>query len=124
MEKKKISIKTNVRFNELQQYKKKFVKGEVEEVHFQMYIDNINFPATLKYGLVPARLKYDRKNKFKIYLDGTTNDIKKKKAILDLQDLAPSKPLLMMEMLYAKDKEEVIMLDNGDIEYHFTFLQY
>lgn len=122
--KKNINITTNMKFNLLQHYKKRFIKGEVEEVHFQMYIDNINFPATLKYGLVPARLKYDRKNKFKIYLDGKTNDIKKKKAILDLQDLAPSRPILMMEMLYAKDKEEVIMLDNGDIEYHFTFLQY
>ena len=124
MKKKNINIATNMKFNLLQHYKKRFEKGEVEEVHFQMYIDNINFPATLKYGLVPARLKYDRKNKFKIYLDGKTNDIKKKKAILDLQDLAPSRPILMMEMLYAKENEEVIMLDNGDIEYHFTFLQY
>lgn len=124
MKKKNISIKTNVRFNELQQYKKRFQKNEIQGLQFQMYIDNINFLATLKYGLVPTRLKYDRKNKFKIYLDGTTNNVKNKKTILDLHDFPPSKPILMMEMLYAKDKEEVIMLDNGDIEYHFTFLQY
>lgn len=124
MKKKSVNITTNMKFNELQQYKKRFIKGEVEEAHFQMYIDNINFPATLKYGLVPARLKYDRKNKFKIYLDGTTNDPKKKKAILELHDLLPSRPILMMEILFAKEKEEVFMLDNGDIEYHFTFLQY
>ena len=124
MKKKQLEIKTNVRFSELKIYKRRFMEEEISETPFLLSLNDISFPAILKYGLVPQRLKYDRRYKFKIYFDGIANKAREKKVILDLKDLPPSKPILMTEMLYAKDKEETIMLDNGDIEYHFTFLQY
>ena len=122
--KKKLEIKTNVKYSELKIYKRKFVEEEISETPFLLYLNGILFEAILKYGLVPTRLKYDRRYKFKIYFDGVVSKAKEKKVILDLKDLPPSNPILMTEILYAKDKEEIIMLDNGDIEYHFTFLQY
>ena len=122
--KNQFKIKSSIRYCELKQYKKQFEKNEISAINFKMSLNSTTFQATLKYGLVPARLKYDRKNKYKIYIDGITSDVKKKKTILDLQDMPNNKLLLIMEILFAKEKEEVIMLDNGDLEYHFTFVQY
>ena len=122
--KKNLTIKSSMRYCELKQYKKQFEKGEIDIVNFKISLNNITFQATLKYGLMPTRLKYDRKNKYTIYLDGVTNNAQKKKTILDLQDMPNNKLLLIMEILFAKEKEEVIMLDNGDLEYHFSFIQY
>ena len=122
--KNQFKIKSSIRYCELKQYKKMFEKGEIDIVNFKISLNNITFQATLKYGLMPTRLKYDRKNKYKIYIDGITSDVKKKKTILDLQDMPNYNLLLIIEILFAKEKEEVIMLDNGDLEYHFTFVQY
>ena len=124
MKKKILTIKSNVRYNELKQYKKMFEIRAFDEVNFQLYLDNKPFEAKLKYGLVPSRLTYDRKYKFKIYLDGVVSKTSDKALIQELKDLPPSKPILLMEILFAKCKEEMIALDNGDLEYHFTFLQY
>ena len=37
--------------------------------------------------------------------------------------LSPNQPLLLMEMLFFKEKQEIVKYDNS-IEYYFTFLQY
>ena len=124
MKKKILTIKSNVRYNELKQYKKMFEMSAFDEVNFQLYLDKRPFEAKLKYGLVPSRLTYDRKRKFKIYLDGVVSKASDKALFQALKDLPPSKPILLMEILFAKCKEEMITQDNGDLEYHFTFLQY
>lgn len=121
---KPIAIKTNVKYNELQDYKRRFENHEISEMTFQMYIDNIAFSPILKYGLVRKRLKYDRRYKFKIYLDGLAKKGTEIKAIQKLYKARPSEPLLMLEILFAKERQELIELDNGDLAYHFTFLQY
>lgn len=122
--KKNLAIKTNVKYNELKQYKKMFETNAFDEVNFQLYLDNRPFEAKLKYGLVPSRLTYDRKRKFKIYLDGVVSKASDKALFQALKDLPPSKPILLMEILFAKEKQEVIKHESGDLEYHFTFLQY
>lgn len=124
MKKKSLTIRTNVKYNELKQYKKMFETNAFDEVNFQLYLDGKPFEAKLKYGLVPSRLTYDRRKKFKIYLDGVVSKDSDKALFQTLKDLPPSKPILLMEILFAKCKEEMITLDNGDLEYHFTFLQY
>lgn len=124
MKKKKLEIKANVKYNELKQYKKMFETNAFDEINFQLYLDKKPFEAKLKYGLVPSRLKYDRKRKFKIYMDGVVYKSSDIELIKALKELPPSKPILLMEILFAKGKEEVIRLDTGEIEYHFTFLQY
>ena len=55
MKKKILTIKSNVRYNELKQYKKMFETRAFDEVNFQLYLDNKPFEAKLKYGLVPSR---------------------------------------------------------------------
>ena len=122
--KKNLAIKTNVRYNELKQYKKMFETRAFDEINFQLYIDKRPFEAKLKYGLVQSRLKYDRRRKFKVYMDGVASKITDIRLIEKLNELPPSKPILLMEILFAKEKQEVIKKENGDLEYHFTFLQY
>lgn len=124
MKKKSLTIKTNVKYNELKQYKKMFETNAFDEVYFQLYLDNNPFEAKLKYGLVPSRLKYDRRKKFKIYFDGVVSKLADVKLIEKLYELPPSKPILMAEILFAKEKQELIKKENGDLEYHLTFLQY
>ena len=124
MKKKILTIKSNVRYNELKQYKKMFEISAFDEVNFQLYLDKRPFEAKLKYGLVPSRLTYDRKHKFKIYLDGVVSKASDKTLIQELKEWPPRQPILLMEILFAKCKEEMITQDNGDLEYHFTFLQY
>ena len=122
--KKSLAIKTNVKYNELKQYKKMFESMEFDEVNFQLYLDGKPFEAKLKYGLVQSRLKYDRRRKFKVYMDGVASKITDIRLIEKLNELPPSKPILLMEILFAKEKQEVIKHESGDLEYHFTFLQY
>ena len=122
--KKSLAIKTDVKYNELKQYKKMFESMEFDEVNFQLYLDNKPFEAKLKYGLVQSRLKYDRRKKFKVYMDGVASKITDIKLIERLYELPPSKPILMAEILFAKEKQELIKKENGDLEYHLTFLQY
>lgn len=119
-----LTIKSNLRYCELKQYKKMFESMEFDEISFTLYLNKKPFEAKLKYGRVEKRLKYDRKNKYKIYLDGIVNKKEQKELIKDLYELRPSKPILLGEILFAKCKEEMIIQDNGDLEYHFTFLQY
>ena len=124
MKKKSLAIKTNVKYNELKQYKKMFETNAFDEVFFQLYLDGKPFEAKLKYGLVPSRLKYDRRSKFKIYFNGVVSKVADIKLIEQLYELPPSKPILMAEILFAKEKQELIKKENGDLEYHLTFLQY
>ena len=124
MKKKNLEIKTNVKYNELKQYKKMFETNAFDEVNFQLYLDKRPFEAKLKYGLVPSRLKYDRRHKFKIYFSGIISKKTDIELIEKLYELPPSKPILLMEILFAKEKQELIKHENGDLEYHFTFLQY
>lgn len=121
---KKILIRDNVKYNELHRYKKLFQTTTLKEIPFKLYLDKISFPALLSYECTGQRMKYDRKNKFKISFDGIAKKIKEKEVIQKLFDLNPSKPILLMEILYAKANQELIQQDNGDLEYHFTFLQY
>ena len=124
MKKKKLEIKANVRYNELKQYKKMFEMQAFDEINFQLYLDKRPFEAKIKYGLVPSRLKYDRRHKFKIYFDGIVKKEKDIDLIEMLYKLPPSKPILLMEILFAKERQDIIKKDNGELEYHFTFLQY
>lgn len=124
MMKKPLKISTNIKYNELKQYKKRFENKEIDEIACQIYLDGLPFSATLKYGLVPARLKYDRRYKCKIYLDGITSKKNQIEVIKKLHEINPSEPLLMVEILFAKEREELIEHDDGKLEYHFTFLQY
>lgn len=122
--KKNLAIKTNVKYNELKQYKKMFESMEIDEISFTLYLNKKSFEAKLKYGRVEQRLKYDRKNKYKIYLDGIVNKKEQKELIKDLYELRPSKPILLGEILFAKERQEIKENDDGELEYHFTFLQY
>ena len=121
---KNLEIKSNVRYNELKQYKKMFQASAFDEIKFTLYLDKRPFEAKIKYGLVPSRSKYDRKRKFKIYLDGVVSKPTDIQLIERLNEIPPSKLILLMEMLFAKEKQETIKHDNGDLEYHLTFLQY
>ena len=122
--KKNLEIKAELRYNDLKQYKKMFETSSFDEVFFKLYLDKKPFEAKLKYGLVPSRLKYDRRRKFKVYMDGVASKITDIRLIEKLNELPPSKPILLMEILFAKEKQEVIKHENGDLEYYFTFLQY
>jgi len=122
--KKKLEIKSNVKYNELKTYKKMFESSAFDEVNFQLYLNKRPFEAKIKYGLVPSRLKYDRRHKFKIYFKGVVSKQSDKEIIKELFELPPSKPILLMEILFAKEKQEIIEKDNGDLDYYFTFLQY
>ena len=117
-------IKTNIKYCELKEYKKRFINNEIYDATFKMYINKITFPAMLKYGLVESRSRYDRRHKFKIYLNGIAKKDKEKEVIKQLYDSYYSYPILMMEILYMKEQQGLIEKDNGDLEYHFTFLQY
>ena len=122
--KKQLKIKTNVKYCELRSYKKRFDDYEVSEIAFQMYLDGLPFSAILKYGFVESRSRYDRKKKFKIYFDGIAKNKNEIEVIEKLYDIKPSKHILMMEMLYLKDTQEIIRHENGKLEYHFVFSQY
>lgn len=122
--KKKLNIKTSVKYNELKAYKKKFENNEVNEISCQVYLDGLPFGAILKYGLCQTRLKYDRRYKCKIYMDGIAKTKNRIQAIQKLYEIEPSEPLLMVEILFAKERQDLIEHDNGNLEYHFTFLQY
>lgn len=124
MKKKNLEIKSTIKYNELKQYKKMFETGAFSEISFQLYLDGEPFEAKLKYGLVPLRLKYDRKRKFKIYFDGVVSKPSDIKLIEQLKELPTTKTILLMEILFIKEKQEIIEHENGDLEYHFTFLQY
>ena len=124
MMKKPLSINTSVKYNELKQYKQRFLAREISEKEFQLFLGGVSFPALLKYGLVQNRLKYDRRYKFKIYFDGVAKKEKDIKIIQKLYEIKPSQPILMLEILFAKEKQEILEHENGDLEYHFTFLQY
>ena len=121
---KKITIKDSIKYNELKQYKRRFENKEIFDVNFQIFLNGISFPAILKYGLVPSRLRYDRNYKFKIYFDGVVSKAKDIEVIKKLYEKRPSVPLLIAEILFAKEKQEITEHENGDLEYHFTFLQY
>ena len=122
--KKSLAIKSNVRYNELKQYKKKFLAKELFGLDFILTLENVPFKALLRYGRTEQYSKYDREYKFKIYLEGTTSLLNEIKLIERLYELSPSKPILLMEILFTKEKQELIKHENGDLEYHFTFLQY
>ena len=122
-EKKKIQIKSDIRFNELMRYKKMFKDGSIEDLPIKLYLDKKPFKAKLKYGLVPKNYRYDRENKFKIYLNGVTSKKNEIDLIEKVNKLSPNQPLLLMEMLFFKEKQEIVKYDNS-IEYYFTFLQY
>lgn len=124
MAKKELSIKTSIKYNDLRNYKRKFQEGEIFDVKFQLFLDGISFPALVKYGLVARRLRYDRQHKFKIYFDGFAKKARDIKLIEKLYDRQPSKTILIGEILFAKEKQELIRRENGNLEYHFTFLQY
>lgn len=119
-----LTIKSNLRYCELRQYKKMFESMGFDEISFTLYLNKKPFEAKLKYGRVEQRLKYDRKNKYKIYLDGVVNKKEQKELIKNLYELRPSKPILLGEILFAKEKQEIKENDDGELEYHFTFLQY
>lgn len=119
-----LTIKSNLRYCELRQYKKVFESMEIDEIPFTLYLNKKPFETKLKYSKVEKRLKYDRKNKYKIYLDGIVNKKEQKELIKDLYELRPSKPILLGEILFAKEKQDIKENNNGELEYHFTFLQY
>lgn len=122
--KKKLEIKSDLKYNELRQYKKMIQDNELDQVKFSMYLDKKQFKARLKYGLVPTATKYGRRYKFKIYLEGIVSKANDIDLIGRLLEWSPSKPILIADILFEKEKQELVKLDNGDLEYHFTFLQY
>ena len=120
----KMKIRTSIKYNELKAYKKQFEKGEISQVDFKIDIDKSTFDATLKYVRRQVRFSYDREFKFMVFLEGRTKDKVKASNILDLYNELPSHPLLIAEILFMKIDQDMILKDNGEVEYKFTFLQY
>ena len=120
----KLAIKSNYKYGDLIRFKKMVALDSICESKIQIILNKTSFSAVLRYGKEEKRLKYDRPYKFRIDLDGSTKKEKEKELIKGLHDRLPSQPILLMEILFAKERQEIIEYDNGNLEYHFSFLQY
>ena len=121
---KQLTIKSNFKYSDLIRFKKNIALDSICESEIKLILNKSSFSAVLRYGKEEKRLKYDRPYKFRIDLDGSTKKEKEKELIKGLYDRLPSQPILLMEILFAKERQEIIEHDNGNLEYHFSFLQY
>lgn len=121
---RKLAIKSNYKYGDLIRFKKMVALDSICESKFQIILNKTSFPAILKYGKEEKRLKFDRTYKFRIDLDGSVKKQKEIDLIKELYEIKPSQLILLMEILFAKERQEIIEHDDGSLEYHFSFLQY
>ena len=121
---RKLAIKSNYKYGDLIRFKKMVALDSICESKIQIILNKTSFPAVLKYGKEEKRLKFDRTYKFRIDLDGSVKKQKEIDLIKELYEIKPSQLILLMEILFAKENQEIIEHEDGSLEYHFSFLQY